>query len=46
MIVDTSAIIAILMSEPDSKGLVLAMRDSRTKLRLSAASYVEIGAVI
>lgn len=46
MIVDTSAIIAILRSEPEARSLVIAMQESRTPLRISAATYVEVGAVI
>ncbi len=46
MIVDTSVIISILKAEPDSRELVLVMKESSTTLKLSAASYVEIGAVI
>ena len=46
MIVDTSAIIAILKAEPEARDLVMLMQGSQTPLRLSAASYVEIGAVI
>jgi ribonuclease VapC len=45
VIVDTSALIAILRAEPDAEAFAEAIElaDSR---RLSAAGYVEIGAVI
>ena len=46
MIVDTSAIIAVLRAEPDAEKIVLAMQSSGAPLRMSAASYVEVGAVI
>jgi ribonuclease VapC len=46
MIIDTSAIIAILRAEPDARRVVLAMQESQTPIRISAATYVEIGAVI
>ena len=46
MIIDTSVIIAVLRAELDSRELVLIMKKSRTALKISAASYVEIGAVI
>ena len=45
MIVDTSALVAILLREPDAPGLerLLGAADVR---RMSAASYVELCAVI
>jgi ribonuclease VapC len=46
MIIDTSVIVAILRAEEDSRAFILAMKSSRTTLRMSAASYVETGAVI
>ena len=46
MIIDTSALIAILRAEVEAKPLVLGMQRSNTPLRMSAASYVEVGAVI
>lgn len=45
MIVDTSAIIAILLSEPDAAIYAEAIERAPTA-RLSTASYVEVGAVI
>ena len=44
MIVDTSAIIAVLKDEPDADELVGAMVNART-CRISAVSYVEAGVV-
>lgn len=46
MIIDSSALIALLRDEPDAKELVMKMLTAETPLRLSAASYVEVGAVI
>ncbi|MCC0006131.1 MAG: type II toxin-antitoxin system VapC family toxin [Methylobacteriaceae bacterium] len=45
MIVDTSALVAILRSEPDAEALAEVMRGAETR-RLSAASFVELAAVI
>ena len=45
MIVDTSALIAILTNEPDSLALSLAL-DLPEVVRLSAASYVETSIVL
>src|ERR1035437_361508 len=45
MIVDTSALIAILTHEPDSLALALAL-DLPEDVRLSAASYVETSIVL
>jgi ribonuclease VapC len=45
MIVDTSAIIAILRDEADAPTMALAMEQAET-CRLSAVSYVEAAAVI
>lgn len=45
MILDTSAIIAILQSEPEADGLIAAMQDAGT-LRISAASLVEASIVM
>ncbi|HEV3320644.1 MAG TPA: type II toxin-antitoxin system VapC family toxin [Solirubrobacteraceae bacterium] len=45
MIVDTSAIIAILRAEPEASVCANAIESASVR-RLSAASYVEVGAVI
>ena len=45
MIVDTSAIIAILRAEPEASACADAIESAGVR-RLSAASYVEVGAVI
>lgn len=45
MIVDTSALVAILRDEPDAERFALAIEQADV-VRLSAASYVELGAVI
>ena len=45
MIVDTSAIVAILRAEPEALACAEAI-ESAGVCRLSAASYVEVGAVI
>jgi ribonuclease VapC len=45
MILDTSAIIAILQNEPESEGLISAMQNAKM-LRISAASVVEAGIVM
>ncbi len=45
MIVDTSALIAILRDEPDARMYAQAIADTFTR-RLSAANYVETAAVI
>lgn len=45
MILDTSAIIAILQSEPEADQLILAIQNAKT-LRVSAASVVEAGIVM
>lgn len=45
MVVDTSALVAVLRAEPPAEALVRAMA-AAANLRLSAASYVELGAVI
>ncbi len=45
MIVDTSALIAILRAEPEASACAEAI-ESASACRLSAASYVEVGAVI
>lgn len=46
MIVDSSAVLAILRSEPNSREIVNAIRSSLTSPKISSASYAEIGAVI
>jgi ribonuclease VapC len=45
MILDTSAIIAILRLEPEARALVKAI-EKAVQRRMSAVSYVETGAVI
>jgi ribonuclease VapC len=45
MIVDTSALIAILRDEPEAMSYAKAIADASTR-RISAASYVETAAVI
>lgn len=45
MIVDTSAIVAILRDEPDAESFAGAIAVARTR-RISAVSYVEAAAVI
>jgi len=45
MIVDTSALIAILRDEPDARRFAEAI-ETATVCRISAATYVELGAVI
>ena len=45
MIVDASAWIAILRAEPDAERYAAAIEAART-VRLSAATYVELGAVM
>lgn len=45
MIVDTSALIAILRAEPEARAFALAMAEA-DRLRISAANYVEAAIVI
>jgi len=45
MILDTSAIIAVLQNEPESDGLISSMQNAE-KLRISVASVVEAGIVM
>lgn len=45
MIIDTSALIAILRDEPDARRFAEAIEAAAAR-RISAATYVEIGAVI
>ena len=45
MIIDTSALIAILRDEAEAPGFAEAIAAARTR-RISATSYVEVGAVI
>ncbi|MGH2831847.1 MAG: type II toxin-antitoxin system VapC family toxin [Solirubrobacteraceae bacterium] len=45
MIVDTSALIAILRAEPEAAAFAQTIESASVR-RLSAASYVEVGAVI
>ncbi len=46
MVVDSSALVAILMSEPDSPRLLEAILNSRTTPALSAVNYLESRVVI
>ena len=46
MIVDTSAIIAILKSEPDADRFKISMTNAQDGVSLSAASYLEAAIVI
>ena len=45
MIIDTSAVIAVITGEPDREPL-LALLTSADQLRMSAATYLETGVVI
>ena len=45
MIVDTSALVAILRAEQDAERFAMAI-EAADVVRLSAASYVELGAVV
>jgi ribonuclease VapC len=45
VIIDTSALIAILLAEPDASRFAMAIESAATR-RISAATYVEVGAVI
>jgi len=45
MILDTSAIVAILRSEPEATGFAIAI-EKATRRRISAVNYVEAAAVI
>lgn len=45
MVIDTSAIVAVLRAEPEAEALARAMAAASIR-RVSAASYVEAGAVI
>ena len=45
MIVDTSALVAILGDEPEAEAFVEAIRSSRHR-RLSAGNYIELGIVV
>ena len=45
MIIDTSALVAILRDEPDAGRYALAIEQAADR-RISAATYVEVGAVI
>lgn len=45
MVIDTSALVAILRAESDAEAFARAIADADV-CRLSAASYVEVGAVI
>ena len=46
MIVDTSALIAILKGEPDAERLQTALINANNPIELSAASYLEAGIVV
>ena len=46
MIIDTSAIIAILKGEPDAERFQAALADAMDQIVLSAASYLEAGIVV
>jgi ribonuclease VapC len=45
MIIDTSALVALLVSDPDAPGILRLMAGAPAR-RLSSASYVELAAVI
>lgn len=45
MVIDTSAIVAILSGEPDAPAFAKAIQDAAER-RMSAASYVELAAVV
>ena len=45
MIIDTSALVAILRNEPEAESFAVALRDAEV-CRISAASFVEAAAVI
>ena len=45
MIVDSSALVAILKEEPEARALLQVLNDHVGELRMSAASYVETGIV-
>ena len=45
MIIDTSALVAILRDEPEAMQLIEAIRSTRLR-RISAGTYVELGIVI
>ncbi|MEV4115522.1 type II toxin-antitoxin system VapC family toxin [Nonomuraea sp. NPDC049695] len=45
MIIDTSAIVAILKGEPDAAAFGAAIRDAASR-RMSAATYLEVAAVV
>lgn len=46
MILDTSVLVAMLKAEPEARALGDAMRTASPELRMSVATYVEVGAVI
>lgn len=46
MIIDTSAIVAIIKGEDDSTRLLELTLASQTSLKMSASTYVELGAVV
>lgn len=45
MVIDTSAIVAILQGEPERRSFIEAMEDAAS-LRMSAATFVEVSMVI
>ncbi len=46
MIIDSSAVVAILRAEPEAERLAVAMEQATTPLRMSAANYLEVAIVI
>lgn len=46
MIVDSSAVLAILHAEPDAERFAVAMEKSATPLRMSACNYLEVALVL
>ena len=46
MIIDTSVVIAVLRAEPEARNLIKSMLRADSPLKMSAATYVECGAVI
>jgi ribonuclease VapC len=46
MIVDTSALVAIITEESDAEELAFRLEDVRGQVRLSAANYLEAGIVL
>jgi ribonuclease VapC len=46
VIVDTSALIALLKAEPEADALLSRLEDARGTARISAATYLEAGIVV